>query len=147
MTNLKKIQKKHHFFSKNSNNFNVLLENYGLNNFQHRLFIRMATFIHNIVNIDQAPKLLKDQIKMNLIVHKGGYNLRNKFQVNQPLRIYNHYGESTFVYFYSKFINNFILNDLKINFYTFKKLLYNNLNNHFVKLCQIFPKFDLWLKT
>jgi len=45
-----------------SNNFNVLLENYGLNNFQHRLFIRMATFIHNIVNIDQAPKLLKDQI-------------------------------------------------------------------------------------
>jgi hypothetical protein len=24
----------------------------------------MATFIHNIVNIDQAPKLLKDQIKM-----------------------------------------------------------------------------------
>jgi hypothetical protein len=130
-----------------SNNFNVLLENYGLNNFQHRLFIRMATFIHNIVNIDQAPKLLKDQIKMNLIVDKGGYNLRNKFQVNQPLRIYNHYGESTFIYFYSKFINNFILNDLKINFYTFKKLLYNNLNNHFVKLCQIFPKFDLWLKT
>jgi hypothetical protein len=47
----------------------------------------MATFIHNILNIDQAPKLLKDQIKMNLIVHKGGYNLRNKFQVNQPLRI------------------------------------------------------------
>jgi hypothetical protein len=121
--------------SVDSNNFNVLLENYGLNNFQHRLFIRMATFIHNIVNIDQAPKLLKDQIKMNLIVDKGGYNLRNKFQVNQPLRIYNHYGESTFVYFYSKFINNFILNDLKINSYTFKKLLYNNLNNHFVKLC------------
>jgi hypothetical protein len=107
----------------------------------------MATFIHKIVNIDQVPKLLKDQIKMNLMVHKGGYNLRNKFQVNQPLRIYNYYGESTFVYFYSKFINNFILNDLKINFYTFKKLLYNNLNNHFVKLCQIFPKFDLWLKT
>jgi hypothetical protein len=63
----------------------------GFNNFQHRLFIRMATFIHNIVNIDQAPKLLKDQIKMNLLVHKSGYNLRNKFQVNQPLRIYNHY--------------------------------------------------------
>ncbi len=63
----------------------------------------MATFIHNIVNIDQTPKLLKDQIKMNLIVHKGGYNLRNKFQVNQLLRIHIHYGESTLVYFYSKF--------------------------------------------
>ena len=61
---------------------------------------------------------------MNSIVHKGGYNLRNKFQVNKPLRIYNHYGEPTFFYFYSNFINNFILNDLKINFYTFKKLLF-----------------------
>jgi hypothetical protein len=78
---------------------------------------------------------------MNFMVYKGGYNLRNKFQVNQPLRIHNHYGESTFVYFYSKF------NVLKINFYTFRKLLCNNLNSHFVKLCQIFPKFDLWLKT
>ena len=102
-----------------SNNFNVLLENYGLNNFQIRLFIRMATFIHNIVNIDQAPKLLKNQIKMNVKIHKGGYNLKNKFQVNQPFRIHNHYGEATFVYFYSKFINNF--KDLKNNFYTFKK--------------------------
>ena len=40
------------------NNFNVLLENYGLNNFQHRLFIRMATFIHNIVNIITLQSLI-----------------------------------------------------------------------------------------
>ena len=73
----------------------------------------MATFIHNVVNIDQAPKLLKDQIKMNVNIHKGGYNLRNRFQVNQPLRIHYHYGEATFVYFYSKFINNFIFEYLK----------------------------------
>jgi hypothetical protein len=63
-----------------ANNFNVLLENYGLNNFQHRLFIRMATFLHNVVNIEQAPKLFKDQIRMNVNINKGGYNLRNKFQ-------------------------------------------------------------------
>jgi hypothetical protein len=75
-----------------ANNFNKLLENYGLNNFQHRLFIRMTTFLHNIVNIEQAPKLLKDQIRMNVNINKGGHNLSNKFQVNQPLRIHNHYG-------------------------------------------------------
>ncbi len=67
--------------------------------------------------------------------------------MNQPLRIHNHYGEATFVYFCSKFINNFILEDLKNNFYTFRKLLYNNLDNQFVKICQIFHKFDLSLKT
>ncbi len=70
--------------------------------------------------------------------HKSGYNLRNKFQMNQPLRIHNYYGEATFVYFCSKFKNNFILEDLKNNFYTFRKILYNNLNNHFVKICQKF---------
>ena len=54
--------------------------------------VRMATFLHNIVNIEQAPKLLKDQIRMNASIYKYGYNLRNKFQVNQPLRLHNHYG-------------------------------------------------------
>ena len=47
----------------------------------------------------------------------------------------------------SKFVNNLILEDLKTNFYTFKKLLFNNLNNNFIKLCELFPKLDLWLNT
>ena len=78
------------------------------------------------MNIEQAPKLLKEQIVMN--VNIGGHNLRNKFQMNQPLRIHNHYGKATFVYFNSKFINNFILKGLNINFYSFKKHFFNNLN-------------------
>jgi len=41
-----------------ANNFSKFIENYGLNNFQHRLFVRMAIFLHNIVNIEQALKLL-----------------------------------------------------------------------------------------
>ena len=69
-----------------ANNFKTLLENYGLNNFKHRFFIRMANFLHNIVNIEQAPKLLKDQIRMNVNIDKGGYNLRKKFQMNQSLK-------------------------------------------------------------
>jgi hypothetical protein len=126
---------------------NSILEKYGLNNFQHRLLIRMATFVYNIVNVEQAPKLLKEQLILNVNINKGGYNLRNKFQINQSLKINNHYGEATFVYIYSKFINNIILNDLTLHFYSFKKLLYNNLKFHFIKLTKIFPKFDLWLKT
>ena len=77
----------------------------------------MATFVHNIINIDQAPKLLKEQLTLNANINKGGYNLRNKNQINQPLRINNHYGEATFAYFYSKFLNNLILED----FYRFKR--------------------------
>ena len=91
-----------------ASNFNILLEKYGLNNFQHRILIKMANFVHKTVNIEQAPKLLKEQIVMNVNLNKGGHNLRNKFQMNRPLRIHNHFGEATLVYFYSKFINNFI---------------------------------------
>ena len=69
---------------------------------------------------EQAPKLLKDQIRMNVNINKGAYNLRNKFQVNQPLRIHNLYGEATFVYFCSKFINSFILEDLSQIFSKFE---------------------------
>jgi hypothetical protein len=79
-----------------ANNFNTLLENYGLNNFQHRFFIRMATFLHNIVNIEQAHKLLKDQIRMNVNIDKDGYNLRNKFQMNRPLRIHKNNKKNMF---------------------------------------------------
>ena len=77
----------------------------------------MATFVHKIINIDQAPKLLKEQLTLNANINKGDYNLRNKNQINQPLRINNHYGEATFAYFYSKFVNNLILED----FYRFKR--------------------------
>ena len=96
--------------------------------------------MHTIVSIDQAPKLLKEKIVMNVKINKGGHNLRNKFQMNQPLRIHNHYGEATFVYFYSIFINNFILKDLNINFYSFKKHFFINLNIYFVKLYKNIPK-------
>jgi hypothetical protein len=39
--------------------------------------------VHNIVNIDQAPKLLKEQIVMNVTINKGGHNLSNKFQMRR----------------------------------------------------------------
>ena len=38
----------------------------------------------------------------------------------------NHYGEATLVYIYSKFIKT-IIYDLNLDFYSFKKLLHNNL--------------------
>ncbi len=56
----------------------------------------MATFVYNIVNVEQAPKLLKEQLILNVNINKGGYNLRNKFQINE--------------YVYSKDINKSIYN-------------------------------------
>jgi hypothetical protein len=58
-------------------NFNNLLEKCILNNFQHRLILRLTT-VHNKVNIEQVPKPLKDLIIMNVNTNKEEYNLRNK---------------------------------------------------------------------
>jgi hypothetical protein len=48
-----------------ANDFNSILEKYGLNILQHRLLIRMTTFVYNIVNFEQAPKALKRTINFN----------------------------------------------------------------------------------
>jgi hypothetical protein len=104
----------------------------------------MATFVYNIVNAEQASKALKRTINF-----KCKYKQR-RLQLSKQISnksIVKNYGEATFVYIYSKFINNIILNDLNLHFYSFKKLLYNNLKFYFIKLTEIFPKFDLWLKT
>ena len=92
---------------------------------------------------------MKEQLILNANLNKGGYNLRNKFQINQSLRINNHYSEAKFVYIYSKFIKNIILNDLNLHFhfYSFKNFLYKKSKFHFIKLTEIIPKFDLRLKT
>ena len=44
---------------------------------QKKTILRYFSLLQSIV-----PKLLKDQIKMNVNIHKGSYNLRNKFKVS-----------------------------------------------------------------
>jgi len=46
----------------------------------------MSTFVYNVVNDEQMPKLLKEQLILNVNINKGGYNLRNKFEINQSLK-------------------------------------------------------------
>jgi len=70
------------------------------------------------LNIEQATKLLKEQIILNVNINKFGYNLKNKFQINQLLRIKNDYGEAIFVYIYKQ--NH--LNDLNLHFYSIKNI-------------------------
>ena len=65
----------------------------------------------------------------------------------QQLILKNHYGESTFIYLFSKLINNFILNDLELKFSFFVNRMFNNVNKHFHDFLKIFPKLDLRYKT
>ena len=128
------------------NFFNIHLESYGLCNFQHRLFLRATTFVHNIINKTNAPRILKEQIVFKKDINNH-YSLRSNNQVMQQLILKNHYGESTFIYLFSKLINNFILNDLELKFSFFVNRMFNNVNKHFHDFLKIFPKLDLRYKT
>lgn len=123
------------------NDFNNKLEKYGLNNLQHRIIIRLSSFIHKIVNNDEAPQLLKNELTTNE-THNKGYALRNNKHFSQSLQLKNHYGEATFNFVFVKLINNCFLNDLYINFSLFNKRIFNNINILYNKFIDIYPRFN-----
>ena len=127
------------------NEFNIMLDNFGLNNFQHRLFLRAATLAHNIVNKENAPQLIKEQIVPNKEVQKN-YNLRNVDQIKQHLALKNHYGESIFIFI--KLINNFLLYELDAKLKLFVLRIFN-INLFYRKFLKIFPnrKTQVYLIT
>ena len=129
----------------NPNEFNNLLEKYGLNKFQHRFILRASTLAHNIVNKANSPKTLKEKLVFNKDIDKG-YTLRNENQIEQVIKLKNHYGESTFEYIYCKLINNLLLNDIKTDIKLFTNRIFNNINLHFEKFILLFPKMDLKYK-
>jgi hypothetical protein len=77
-------------------------------------------FIYKIENIKSSSKLLKNKIKKKKEFNNGGYDLRFENKIKQTIQLNNHYGESTFTYFFAKFINEFILDDLNCKLKIFK---------------------------
>ena len=88
-------------------------------------------------------RFFKQTIKRNNDYNSNRINLRNNNEIRQTIKLYNHYGESTFIYFFSNFINALILNDLAPNFKLFFQITSNNINLLNIKFKDKFPKFNL----
>ena len=115
---------------------NIKLEEFGLKNFEHRLIIKLSSFIYKINNDINSPSILKNMIKRN-----NEYN-NNNFK-KQTIQLNNHYGEVTFSYFFVNFINNMIFNDLNCNFKHFLNRIIVNVNLLYQKFIDKFHKFKL----
>ena len=119
----------------NTSNFNCMnseLQTLNLQTFQHRLLYNLIKFSYKILNIPDSPLSLKNK----LILYDSGLNLRNstvKFLI-PDIGSLNKYGERTFGYFFSKFLNEF--SNLHSNYSYF--YIKNNINT-------IFNKFTLIL--
>jgi hypothetical protein len=129
--------------SSDFNKWNTLLENYGLNAFQHRLIIRISTYIHKILNIENSPKNLKNTFTTNEELNKH-YDLRNLQDLTIPsIGIFNDHGKETFEYFFSQFINKTLKDLTDYNPRFFKTVIEKNINSLFLKQIENFDKFDL----
>jgi hypothetical protein len=130
----------------NINDSNNILEHINLSTLQHHLIIKLFIFIFKIINKTNSPQNLKNQIQNDNII--SYYTFREKKIINRTILSNTHYGESTFEYFFVKFINSFLeADDLNLNFLFFKKRIFNNINLIYSKFITIFPKFDLNIKN
>jgi hypothetical protein len=128
------------------NKWNSLLEKYGLNGFQHRLIIRLAIYIQKIFCYTNSPSKLANCFIVNNDLNKS-YNLRNLLELKIPDKgKYNDYGEDTFEYFFSKFINTVINEIICFRIGKFNRYVKENSNILHLKTLKTFNRFDLKFK-
>lgn len=128
------------------NNINNSLEKLGLQALQHRNLIRLMCFSHKLFNNNYAPVNLVNLYMENNNPHSLRSNSANTFFIPKT-GILNKYGERTFHFFFSRFINlfckNSLFNDLAMPFKLFKNRTFNNVNIHFEIFIKNFSNFDI----
>ena len=126
------------FKNEDFNQLNNELSKHNIENFQHRIIKRLSRFIYKILNVENSPAGLK-MVLINKCTNQNVYSLRNNNEFVVPFKgKFNDFKEKTFDYFYSKFINNFLLNDINCNYILFCHRINNNINLIFTKFCKIF---------
>ena len=121
------------------------LEKLGLFSFQHHIILKLFTFVYKIYQITNSPINLRNQIYQKKDTIK--YNLRSKKTFTQSQIKFSHYGEKTFNYFFSKLLNEFCQNVFLFNYQLFKYMIFNNINNIYLKFIIIFKKYNLIYKN
>ncbi len=130
-------------YSLDFNYFNSFLNNYNLNCFQHRLLIKLFKFSYSLINSSETPSELKSQLIYNSELNKQ-HDLRNLNQLSIPkCKNGNNFGENTFNYFFSKFINLFSINLFNLEFSIFNLNISNNINIYLNTFIKNFDKFNL----
>ncbi len=129
------------------NKWNKKLNKYKLNSFQHRILVKLHTYIYKILHYCNSPRNLSNQFIFKYDLNKK-YSLRNENDLYIPsIGIYNQNGTKQFIYFFSKFINEIMtLDKINFNFKVFKSETNNNIINLFLKFIKIFVSFDLKFK-
>ena len=128
----------------NLTELNNSLESKGLCSFQHLLLNRLLIFSHKILNKKNAPIQLN-----NLLINQKNtnHNLRSNNILFKSTIPRNHYGESTFNYFFPNLVNTLCKNDIFLDINFFNIRIKNNINLLVIKFIEKFSKFDINIKN
>lgn len=120
-----------------------MLCNYNLNCFQFRFLKKLVNFSYDIVNNDTIPLDLRNKIIFNYQLDKQ-HDLRNNKHIALPsISNFNSYGNSTFSYFFCKFINNVCIKKLNLDQSSFTQFINNDLDKIYSVFITNFDKFNL----
>jgi hypothetical protein len=119
----------------------VFLEPFGLSSFQYRFVTKILLFIAKIGTIKAAPIVLKKQIQL-----KECLNLDHNLRRNRALRVeikktFTKFGDNMFESIGSKLINKIDILNFYNNLFTFKTVLYRNINLIVEKFISVLPRF------
>ena len=132
------------FNSDNYNTVNTELKKLGIFNLHHRIIRKLGTFAFKI-NFFKNPPDLAAEFKFNY-ERKINYSLRNSKKLTQP-KAQRKFGELTFGYFFSKFINNYFIDKFNVvSLKDFKVFLANNLDYYVSKSILDFEKLNFNVK-
>ena len=122
------------------NTINDYLKQYNLFSLQHRIVLRISTFVHKILH-NKQPENLYNSLKFN----DYKMSLRSNGNIYQP-RVASKYGDLTFEMFCCKYINNILINIINLKFPLFKYSVCININLILDKFIYYFKHFDVNVK-
>ena len=132
---------KFNFYNKSEQYINEFLEPFGLSSFQYRFVTKILLFIAKIGTIKAAPIVLKKQIQL-----KECLNLDHNLRSNRALRVeikrrFTKFGDNMFESIGAKLINKIDILNFYNNLFTFKTVLYRNINLIVEKFISVLPRF------
>ena len=122
---------------------NIELKKLGIFNLHHRIVRKLGIFVFKI-NYFKNPPNLATEFKFNY-ERNIGYSLRNSNNLTQP-KAERKFGELTFGFFFSKFINMCFLDKFNVSLKEFKVDLLKNLDFYVSKTMVEFEKLNFFIK-
>ena len=116
------------FLNSSYKNAESCLKKFGLYSFEYRVFSRLGSFINKIMAIVDSPSGLRELLTLKIENHK--YNLRTTEKYTIP-KSNNHYGDATFVHFFSRFVNLLYPESILFSPKNFKVFASNNIDANF----------------